>query len=124
MSVMNRCFRRFAAGLVGAFLALAVIAVPSALANGDTINAQATVGQFSGPVDNPSSCTNRTGTTTTIDWGDGTQSNGVLSGSGSTVIVSGTHTYAESAVATSPEDGTVTFTGGHATATRTTSPQT
>ena len=55
MSVMSRCFRRFAAGLVGAFLALALIAVP-AWANGDTITAQANV-PFSGAVDNPPSCT-------------------------------------------------------------------
>ncbi len=46
------------AGVFGVLAAVALIAVPVALANNDTINAQATV-QFSGVVDSPPSCTRR-----------------------------------------------------------------
>jgi len=49
------CFIRRTAGLVGVLVAVALVSAPVALANGDTITAQATV-QFSGPVDNPASC--------------------------------------------------------------------
>ncbi len=87
MSLMSRCFRRLAAGLVGAVLALALIAVPAAWANGSTITAQATV-PFSGQVDNPTSCT---ATSATIDWGDGTTPTNVTP---SGTVVSGSHTYA------------------------------
>ena len=110
MSVMSRCFRRFAAGLVGAFLALALIAVP-AWANGDTITAQATV-PFSGAVDNPTSCSAPHGDAT-IDWGDGTATSaGTITHTGGSYIVSGTHTYAEAAIVSNPQDGTVTLSGG------------
>jgi hypothetical protein len=79
------------AGLVGVLAAVALVAAPAAFANGDTITPQATV-QFSGPVDNPTSCSGTaSGGTATIDWGDSTgTSNGTISGN----VVSGTHTYA------------------------------
>jgi hypothetical protein len=102
MSVLNRCFRRLAAVLVGASLALALIAVPAAWANGDTITAQATV-PFSGPVDNPTSCTGAT--SATIDWGDSTTPT-IVTPSGN--VVSGSHTYATSGTYA----GTVELSGG------------
>ena len=86
-------------------VAVGLIAVPAALANNDTITAQATV-QFSGAVDNPASCTGAT--SATIDWGDDTTPTaGTITGSGSNLVVSGTHTYAVSAEGTN--DGTVTL---------------
>ena len=70
---------------------VALIAAPAALANGDTINATATV-QFSGAVDNPASCNVVGPPTATIDWGDGTaDTTGTISASD---VISGTHTYA------------------------------
>ena len=84
---------------------VALIAAPAALANGDTINATATV-QFSGAVDNPASCNAVGGSPTAmIDWGDGTaDTTGTISASTS---ISGTHTYA----ATGTYEGSVTITG-------------
>jgi hypothetical protein len=113
MSVMSRCFGLSAAGLVGVVAAVALIAVPAAWADNDTINAQATV-QFSGAVDNPASCT--AATSATIDWGDGTTPTaGTITHNGSQIIVSGTHMYAETAVGTN--DGTVTLIGGNGSGT-------
>jgi PKD domain-containing protein len=105
MSGTGRCMVRRVAGLVGVLVAVALVAAPAALANGDTITAQATV-QFSGPVDNPTSCSpTATGSTATIDWGDSTAaSNGTISGN----VVSGTHTYAASGT----YFGTVTISSG------------
>lgn len=79
------------AAMIGVVASVALVAAPAALANGDTITPQATV-QFSGPVDNPTSCSGTAnGGAATIDWGDGTPiSNGTISGN----VVSGTHTYA------------------------------
>ncbi len=86
-------------------VAVALIAVPVAVANNDTINATATV-QFSGVVDSSTSCT-RAPTQAVIDWGDGTATTtGTISGN----TVSGTHTYATSAEGTN--GGTITLTGG------------
>ena len=84
---------------------VALIAAPAALANGDTINATATV-QFSGAVDNPASCNAVGGSATAmIDWGDGTaDTTGTISASD---VISGTHTYA----ATGTYEGSVTITG-------------
>jgi hypothetical protein len=106
MSVLNRCFRRLAAGLVGAVLALALIAVPAAWANGDTINAKATV-PFSGVVDTSPTCH---ATSATIDWGDGTTPTSGSIGTSSPFSIAGSHTYATSAEGT--DDGTITLTGG------------
>ena len=85
------------AGCFGVLAVVGLIAVPVALANGDTITATATV-QFSGVVDSfqhrarPASAT--------IDWGDGTaDTTGTITRQH--VAISGTHTYASSA------DGTV-----------------
>ena len=104
MTGLCGCFIRRTAGLVGVLVAVALIAAPVALANGDTITAQATV-QFSGPVDNPASCT-LTGTAAMIDWGDNTtDTQGSISGN----VVSGTHTYA--APGTYP--GSVTISGSN-----------
>ena len=52
MTGLCGCLIRRIAGLVGVLVAVALIAAPVALANDDTITAQATV-QFSGVVDNP-----------------------------------------------------------------------
>ncbi len=91
-------------GLIAAVAAVALMAAPAALANGDSITAQATV-PFSGVVDNPTSCSGTaSGGTATIDWGDSTgTSTGTISGN----VVSGTHTYAAKGTYT----GTVTITG-------------
>ncbi len=98
------------AGVFGVVAAVALIAAPVALAFNNTITAQATV-QFSGPVDSPASCTGAT--SAMIDWGDGTTpTTGTITGSGSNLVVSGTHTYAVSAEGTN--DGTVTLIGGAA----------
>ena len=92
MTGLFGCGIRRTVGVVGAVVALLLIAAPAALAFGDTITAQATV-QFSGAVDNPASCTGAT--SATIDWGDGTPtSTGTPS---RTNVVSGTHTYATNA---------------------------
>jgi hypothetical protein len=102
MSVMDHCFRRFAAGLVGACLALALVAVPAAWANGDAITARVGT-QFSGEVDVDPSCTDAT--SITINWGDGTAaSQGHYDTSDN---VTGTHTY----TAGGTYSGTVTLTG-------------
>ena len=103
MSVMNRCFRRFAAGLVGAFLALAVIAVPAAMAQ-PPFDVNATVGtQFSGVVDSSPSCTDAT--TIRINWGDGSATSAGQYDTSDDVT--GTHTYSTPGEYT----GTVTLTG-------------
>jgi len=106
MTGRSGCLIRRIAGLFGVVAAVALVAAPVALANNNTITAQATV-QFSGAVDSPASCTGAT--SAMIAWGDGTTSTGVITGSGSNLVVSGTHTYAESAVGT--QSGTVTLTG-------------
>jgi len=89
--------------MVGVLMAVALIAAPVALANGDTITAQATV-PFSGVVDGTPTCTD---TAAMIDWGDGTAATtGTVNGS--TNVVSGTHTYATMGT----YFGTVSLTGG------------
>ncbi|MGN6867323.1 MAG: hypothetical protein ACTHMY_02850 [Solirubrobacteraceae bacterium] len=90
------------AGLIAAMAALALVAAPTALANGDTITAAAGM-QFSGVVDNGTSCT--TPATATISWGDGSSSAGTVDSTNNTV--SGTHTYSSSGTFS----GTVTLTG-------------
>ncbi|HEV3387918.1 MAG TPA: hypothetical protein VG057_02850, partial [Solirubrobacteraceae bacterium] len=91
MTGLIGCWIRRMAGVVGVVVAVSLIAAPAALANNNTITAQATV-QFSGPVDSPTSCSGTAaGGTATIDWGDSSAtSNGAISGN----TVSGTHTYA------------------------------
>jgi hypothetical protein len=79
--------------------ALALLAVPSARASGDTIKAAAGI-QFSGVVDRSPTCTP---TSATIAWGDGTTSPGTVTNS----EVSGSHTYATSTTF----NGTVTLIG-------------
>src|SRR5512135_737019 len=97
------CFIRRAAGLIGVVAAMGLVAAPVALADGDTINAQATV-QFSGAVDNPASC-NTAGGSALIDWGDNTTDTSGTIGSGN--VISGTHTYAKAGT----YFGTVTISG-------------
>jgi hypothetical protein len=91
MTGLLACWIRRMAGVVGVVVAVALVAAPVALANNNTITAQATV-QFSGTVDSPTSCSGTAaGGTATIDWGDSSAtSNGAISGN----TVSGTHTYA------------------------------
>jgi hypothetical protein len=73
---------------LAALMLLGLIAVPAALANGDTITTAATM-QFSGVVDNGPSCAGAT--SITINWGDGSAtSNGASDANGN---VTGTHTY-------------------------------
>jgi hypothetical protein len=91
------------AAMIGVVGSVALIAAPAALANGDTITPQATV-QFSGPVDNPASCTGATAAT--IDWGDNTTP---TAGTISRDVVSGTHTYSTKG----SFFGTVMLTGGN-----------
>jgi hypothetical protein len=103
MSGSSRWFIHRMAGLVVAVAAVALIAAPTALANGDTITAAAGV-QFSGVVDQGTSCT--VPATATINWGDGTAtSSGTVDATNNRV--SGTHTYA----APGTFSGTVTLTG-------------
>jgi hypothetical protein len=105
MSVLSRCFRRFAAVLVGAVLALALIAVPAAMAQSSTtIQAQAGV-QFSGVVDSSPECS-AAPTGVTINWGDNSSSSGTYDAANNDVT--GTHTYAAPGAYT----GSVVFTGG------------
>ncbi|MGP0038731.1 MAG: hypothetical protein ACLP4R_29835 [Solirubrobacteraceae bacterium] len=103
MSVLSRCFRRFAAVLVGAVLALALIALPAVAQSSTTITARLGT-QFSGAVDTDPGCD--TATTYLISWGDGAQSDGNFDSTND--AVDGTHTY------TSPGafSGTVSFQGG------------
>jgi len=104
MTGLFGCWIRRIAGVVGMVVAVALIAAPGALANNDTITAQATV-QFSGKVDNPASISLAGCSTETIDWGDDTtDTTGSINGN----VVSGTHTYA------SPGSygGTVNISGG------------
>jgi len=97
---------RRVAGLFGVVAAVALIAAPVALANGDTITAAKGV-PFSGVVDTLPTCT--TATTITINWGDGTAtSSGAYD---SNLNVTGTHTYA----AGGTFSGTVTLSGGSCT---------
>jgi len=111
MSVTSRCFRRSAAGLVGAVLALAVIAVPAAVAQSNT-TITATVGTpFSGAVDTDPGCTG-TGVTYTINWGDGTPTTGGTFDSTNDAI-DGTHTYTTGGAF----NGTVSFSGGSCSST-------
>ncbi|MBV9606627.1 MAG: hypothetical protein JO027_16045 [Solirubrobacterales bacterium] len=91
------------AGLVGVFAAVSLVAAPVALANNDTINAQATV-PFSGVVDASPSCTGASAAT--IDWGDSTPTSAGTISRGS---VRGSHTYA----AKGTDFGTITLTGGN-----------
>jgi len=103
MSVLSRWFRRVATAGVGVVVAVALVGVPSAFAQGDdTITGAAGV-QYNGVIDNDSGCT--TATTLTISWGDGTTSAGrYLSDS----EILGTHTY----VSANTYAGHITFTGG------------
>jgi len=91
------------AGVVGLVVAVSLIAVPGALANGDTITTAAGV-QFNGVVDAGASCA--PSASPTIHWGDGTSSTGTYSSTG--LSVTGTHTYGS----TGTFSGTVTLTGG------------
>src|SRR5947209_3155834 len=102
MSGTSRCFVRRMAGLVGVVAAVALVAAPAALANGDTIKAAAGV-PFSGVVDNGTSCA--TPATATINWGDGTSSPGTVDSTNNTV--SGTHPYSSAGTF----NGTVALTG-------------
>ena len=106
MTGLFGCGIRRTVGLVGAVVALLLIAAPVALADDDTITAQATV-QFSGVVDAMPSC--HAGAVT-IDWGDNT---GTPAGTVDprTFAVSGTHTYA----AKGSFFGTIFFSGGNCT---------
>ena len=103
MTGLCGCLIRRIAGLFGVVVAVALIAAPVALANGDTITAQAKV-QFSGVVDSRTSPAPRR--PRSIDWGDGHRD---LAGptTRSSNVVSGTHTYATRARYT----GTITLTG-------------
>jgi hypothetical protein len=86
---------------------LALVASPAALANNDTITAQATV-QFSGVVDGTSSPPSCNATAATIDWGDSTATSaGTINPR--TFAVSGTHTYATKGT----YFGTINLTGGN-----------
>ncbi len=106
MTGLCGCLIRRIAGLVGVLVAVALIAAPVALANGDTITATKGV-QFSGIVDNGRVCA-ATATAISIHWGDGTgTSPGDLRHRPR--IVSGTHTYATGGTF----NGTVTSHGGN-----------
>jgi len=88
-------------------VAVALIAVPAAVAQGgNTITAAAGV-QFNGVIDSDAGCT--TATTLTISWGDGTSSS--LGRYLSDSEIMGTHTYATASSYT----GSITFTGGGCT---------
>ncbi len=96
------------AGVVGVLAAVALVAAPGALANGDTITAQATV-PFSGVVDclavpaHPASRHDRLGR----------QHRDARTGTSTrrTIAVSGTHTYATRGT----YSGTIFFSGGNCT---------
>ena len=104
MTGLCGCLIRRFAGLFGVVAVVALIAAPVALANGDTITAQATV-PFSGVVDGTPPVPIRAAM---IDWGDGTTpTSGTVNGS--TNVVSGTHTCATKGT----YFGTVTLTGGN-----------
>jgi hypothetical protein len=107
MTALFGCWIRRTAGVVGLVAAVALIAAPAALANGDTITAAAGV-QFSGVVDAGASCAPLG--SPTIQWGDGSSSAGTYNSS--TNSVSGTHTYASSTTFS----GKVLLTGGTCTA--------
>jgi hypothetical protein len=96
------CFVRRMAGLVGVIAAVALIAAPAALADGDTITAAAGV-PFSGVVDQFPSCAPAAAT---INWGDGTSSAGTYDSTND--AVRGSHTYA----ASGSFSGTVILSGG------------
>ncbi|MGA8721654.1 MAG: hypothetical protein WB557_26870, partial [Solirubrobacteraceae bacterium] len=83
---------RRTAGVLGVLVAVALIAAPVALANGGTITAAARI-QFSGVVDSGASCA--PWTAPTIQWGDGSSSQGTYDSTSNSV--SGTHTYASGA---------------------------
>jgi len=100
--------RRFA-GLFGVVAVVALIAAPVALANGDTITASKGV-PFTGIVDNGASCAPATAPAPTIQWGDGTSSQGTYDST--TNSVSGTHTY----VSGGTFNGMVSLSGGNCTA--------
>ena len=68
MTGLCGCLIRRFAGLFGVVAAVALIAAPVALANGDTITAASGV-QFSGVVDAVPQCSDAT--TIDITWGDG-----------------------------------------------------
>jgi hypothetical protein len=101
MGLWSSLIRRFSTTLA-AVLLLALIAVPAALANGDTITTAAGV-QFSGVVDSGPSCSDAT--VITINWGDGSTTSGAYDANGN---VTGTHTYG----APNTYPGTVTLSGG------------
>src|SRR5580704_16632134 len=89
MTGLLACWIRRMAGVVGVVVAVALVAAPVALANGDTIKAAAGV-QFNGVVDSGASCA--PSGSPTIHWGDGSSSTGTYDST--TNAVSGTHTYA------------------------------
>ena len=104
MSGMSRCFRRLAAGLVGAVLALALIAVPAAVAQSNTTFTARVGTPFSGAVDTDPGCSDAS--TYVINWGDNSPtSDGTFDSTND--AVDGTHTYASSGAF----NGTVTFQG-------------
>ena len=111
MTGQRGLFIRRTAGVVGALVAVALIAAPVALAKNDTINVQATV-PFSGVVDAAPSCHP---TSATIDWGDDTTDSPAdgqaVNIAPRTFAISGSHTYAVGAEG--PNIGTITFTGGN-----------
>jgi len=102
MTGPSGCLIRRAAGMVGVLMAVALIAAPVALANGDTI-AAARGAQFSGVVDNGPSCSDAS--RIVINWGDSSPTSVV--GYDSNGNVTGTHTYA----AGGTFNGTVTLSG-------------
>jgi hypothetical protein len=102
MSVLSRSLCRRAAGLVGVVVAVALIAVPAAYAQGGTAITAAAQVQFNGVVDSDAKCSDAT--SITIHWGDGATSAGKYLSDGE---VTGTHTYASATT----ESGTIVFAG-------------
>ncbi len=94
------------AGLVGVVALLALIAVPTAQAQGSTTTISAAAGvQFSGVVDSSPECT-AAPSSVTISWGDGNSSAGTYNLTNDDVT--GSHTYATQGTFT----GSVSFIGG------------
>src|ERR1700729_2868464 len=88
MTGLLGCYFRRTAGLVGVLVAVALIAAPAALANGDTLTAAANV-NLNGVVDAGPTCSDAR--SITIHWGDGSTSAGSYLSSNENVL--GNHTY-------------------------------
>ena len=88
MTGLLGCWIRRTAGVVGVVVAVALIAAPGAMAQGDTAITAAAGVQFNGVVDSEPQC--QDATSITIHWGDGTTSAGSYL---SDFEVLGTHTY-------------------------------